>query len=161
MCNPVETKYQCGQCIVNGGQHKDTVVVGAMTRVDRAVRLTLVTLQALQRQVRDVRLCNLTTTDTAWELRAQICGGECGKSHQGQISQIYHDQIATYLYQTSKDSNFVLKRGLTLTALNGRQGQNIPTLCYRSPLGQDTMTRSIDCHPQDTMTRSIDCHKIH
>ena len=45
-CNPVtvETKYQCGQCIVTGGQHKDTVVVGAMTRVDRAVRLTLVTL---------------------------------------------------------------------------------------------------------------------
>ena len=79
MCNPVETKYQCGECIVNGGQHKDTVVVGAMTREDRAVRLTLVTLQALQRQVRDVRLCNLTTTDTAWELRAQICGGECGK----------------------------------------------------------------------------------
>ena len=72
MCNPVETKYQCGQCIVNGGQHKDIVVVGAMTRVDRAVRLTLLTLQALQRQVRDVRLCNLTTTDTAWELRAQI-----------------------------------------------------------------------------------------
>ena len=29
MCNPVETKYQCGQCIVNGGQHKDIVVVGA------------------------------------------------------------------------------------------------------------------------------------
>ena len=72
MCNPVETKYQCGQCIVNGGQHKDIVVVGAMTRVDRAVRLTLVTLQALQRQVRDVRLCNLTTTDTAWELRTQM-----------------------------------------------------------------------------------------
>ena len=29
---------------MNGGQHKDTVVVGAMTRVDRAVRLTLLTL---------------------------------------------------------------------------------------------------------------------